>query len=550
MTTAVNARKMEKISIATEVLVIGGGYTGLKAAAAIAETGYPVILADPQNAAESNNPFLIGIPADCQSQLNNLKESIHANKRIEFLPNTGITAVTGVTGDFTIRMTSNGAALEKKVGAVVVATDIESTPLNQIYGLPLSDKVVSLSELEQKMGSPEFIKKISTENPTIAFLVGFAQEGSPLLMKRVLDSVIKINEASSSASTYVYINDIKVAGDNLERLYKAARDKGTIYFKLNQPPSIEPQTEGPVLTFHDPVIRSDIELSPDILVIEEAMIANQINPRLAECLRIDMGPMGFLQTDNVHRFPIDSNREGIYVIGASRDIQSISEAWTDVENTTRRIQHLLGDGTRKVPGFRAEVDREKCVTCLTCYRCCPHGAIYWDDKAVISPVACQACGICASECPQEAIQLTGFGDDDMLTQIRTALSGVKQGASKILAFCCENSSYEAGKAAALFHSPLPEGLRMIQVPCAGKVDIHYILTALIEGADGVLVMACHAGNCKSETGTTFARWRVDNAYRMIEEVGLDKNRLQFVTLASNMAQDFSKIAIEMEDRIR
>ncbi len=547
MTTATDSRKTEKISIATEVLVIGAGSTGLKAAAAIAETGYSVILADTQDSADPNSVSHPGITADFQEELNSLKKSVHADKRIEFLPETLIRSASGVPGDFTIHMTSRGNALEKKAGAVVVATDIESTPLNHIYGLALSEKVMTLSDFEKMLASPEATAKIKRGDPTVAFLVGFAQEGSPLLMKRILDSVLAVNDAGAAA--YVYVNDIKVADDGLEGLYKEARDKGTFYFKLTLPPDIEEQSQGPVLSHHDTVLRSDIELAPDILVIEEAMTASPLNLLLAEHFRIDTGPFGFLQTDNVHRFPVASNREGIYLVGPTREVLSLPDTWTDIANTVTRIQNLLGDGTREVPRFRAEVDREKCVTCLTCFRCCPHGAIYWDDKAVISPVACQACGICASECPQEAIQLTGYADDDIIGQIRAALSDVKAGASKILAFCCENSSLEAGKAAALFHSPLPEGLRMIQVPCAGKVDIHYILTALIEGADGVLVMACHPGNCKSETGTTFARWRVDNAYRMLEEVGLEKSRLQFVTLASNMAPDFSKIAIEMESRI-
>lgn len=549
MTTATNARETEKIEIATDVLVIGGDYTGLKAASAIAETGYHVILADQETADPQSRLSLLGIPADAENQLNPLKDAVKADDRIELLTDAKIISATGVPGDFTIRLTSRGEKLEKTVGAVVVATDIFSKPLNHIYGLDFSDKIIGLSDFEEQLASADFRKKLNADKQTVAFLVGFAQDGNPLLMKRVLDSVIAINSEAAGATSYVYINDIKVAGDNLERLYKNGRDKGAIYFKLTEPPAIRLQSDTPVISFHDPVVRADIEVEPDLLVIEEAMAANQVNIELAEMLRIDLGPMGFLQTDNIHRFPVKSNREGIFVVGSAREIQALSDAWTDVENSVLQIKQLLGDGIREVPKFRAIVDREKCVTCLTCFRCCPHGAIYWDDKAVISPVACQACGICASECPQEAIQVTGYADDEITGQIRAAVSDVKNGAPKMIAFCCENSSLEAGKAAALFQYKLPEGLRMIQVPCAGKVDIHYVLTALIEGADGVLVMACHPGNCKSETGTTFARWRIDNAYRMLEETGIDKNRLEFVTLASNMATDFAKIAIEMERRI-
>jgi len=62
-------------------------------------------------------------------------------------------------------------------------------------------------------------------------------------------------------------------------------------------------------------------------------------------------------------------------------------------------------------------------------------------------------------------------------------------------------------------------------------------------------MACHPGNCKSENGNTFAQWRVNDAYRMMEEVGLEKDRLCFVGTASNMGSGFSSIVVDMEKRI-
>ena len=75
------------------------------------------------------------------------------------------------------------------------------------------------------------------------------------------------------------------------------------------------------------------------------------------------------------------------------------------------------------------------------------------------------------------------------------------------------------------------------------------LNALVEGADGVLVLACHTGNCKSESGNTYAKWRINDAYQKLAQVGIEKDRLEFSTLASTMANDFSRIVVDMEKRI-
>jgi quinone-modifying oxidoreductase, subunit QmoB len=217
----------------------------------------------------------------------------------------------------------------------------------------------------------------------------------------------------------------------------------------------------------------------------------------------------------------------------------------DAENTALQVSELLGTGIREVPtGTRLEAG--KCTFCLTCFRCCPHGAIYWENESntIISAVACQGCGICASECPMDAIQIDQFSDAEMHERIK---AGTQQasGSPKIVAFCCQNSALEAGQMAREFKMVLPEGLQIVQVPCAGKVDLDYILTAFVEGADGVLVLACHAGNCKSERGNTFAQWRVHDAQRILAEIGMEPNKLRFATLAANMGSDFARIVKEM-----
>jgi len=539
---------MEKITVNTEVLIVGGSAAGLKAAAGIAACGYKVCLIESNSGIDiQKKELLTGLGEQDIAGLKELEKEVLSNSRIEILTDTNLVGVNGVPGDFNLKLENKDGIIGKKTGAIVIATGFTIKPLNDKYQLSLSDNVITQSSLEEMLAAGDQSAREKLAGKTVAFLLGFGNYGYPIVMERLVRSILAI-EQIEGCTAYVYAGDLKVASDSLERIYKESRDNGATYFRLSQMPEIS--QDGKKVTFFDPVLRQDMELSPDLLVIEEEICADQSNDELAGLLRIDMEAAGLMQKDNVHRFPVSSNREGIFVIGASREVQNLPLEITDAANAVLGIKNLLGDGTRMVPKERGIVDTGKCVFCITCYRCCPHGAIYWDEdnKAVISPLACQACGICASECPMDAIQIGGFIDADLKEEIQQSIEPDAK-APQIVAFCCRNSAFEAGMMAKTFNMPVPEGLKMIKMPCAGKIDLDYILTAFVEGADGVLVLTCHNGNCKSERGNIFAEWRVDDAHRMLEESGFGKERLQFATLASNTGSRFSAIVCDMEKTI-
>jgi len=534
--------QMETISLATDVLVVGAGMTGLKAAAEIAANGYKVVLIDEGTAAGIAAGDLDGVEP---AALEELKKTVAASDMIDVLTDTRMDGAAGVPGDFRVWLSGNDDIVEKTVGAIVVASELVTCPLNEAFGLELTDAVISQSQLEAALA----------DNPgafagkTVAFMLGLAQDGNPLVLERVLKSVLTM-ESLEDTSAYVFAGDLKVAEDGLERLYLECRDKGAMYVKLTEMPAVHQEGVALSITYDDPVLQRNVELTPDIIVVEEAIGADAVNAALAEMLRIDVGSMGFLQTDNVHRYPVGTNRAGIFVVGGSRRAKKRYSALMDAENAALRVRSLLGDGTITVPADKAVLDTGKCTFCLTCYRCCPHGAIYWsaDNKPVISKVACQGCGICASECPMDAIQIGGFNDTDMIEQVTHSATEPSDGPT-IVAFCCQNSGLEAAEMAASFGMPLPKGLKTVAVPCAGKVDIDYVMRALAEGADGVVVMACHNGNCKSEKGSLYASWRAANAQDMLEAIGVEKERICFATTASNMGADFSRILMEMEAKL-
>jgi F420-non-reducing hydrogenase iron-sulfur subunit len=96
----------------------------------------------------------------------------------------------------------------------------------------------------------------------------------------------------------------------------------------------------------------------------------------------------------------------------------------------------------------------------------------------------------------------------------------------------------------------PAQVRIIRVPCTGKVDILHILRAFEKGADGVYLVGCMEGSCFYEQGNFKARKRVEQARRLLEQVGTGGERVQMYNLTSGEAPKFAQFAREMTERIR
>ena len=550
--TKLDTTTKQDVDLNTDVLVIGAGFTGYKAAQEVSDWGYKVVLLEQTAGAESKQALCPGLVPDLDAEedeeVKSLFAKVSSSTNIELLSGSALRKVDGFPGGFSISLAQDGKELKKECGSILVATDLKTESLHEAYGLELSDQVWSQSQLEDILFTEGDSQSALQGRDDVVFLLGFGQEGNPVVLERAMRSIERLTE-KNKVYPYIFVNNLKVAADGLEKLYKKCRDCGAVFFKLTEAPKLE--NAGQKLTFMDPIAREEVEITPDLLVMEEAFQADSSHEELAQKLRIDIGPWTFLQSDNVHNFPVRTNREGIYVLGSSRDVRNLSAAWTDVQNAALEVKRLLGQGQKQVPREKAVVDHEKCCFCLTCYRSCPHGAIYWEEKPLISPLACQACGICASECPQDAIQIGDFEDDSIKKQVQDVVQGAKGSKDPlIVAFCCQNSASEAAEMAKTFELPLPQGLNLIEVPCAGKIDLDYILSAYVEGVDGVMVMTCHQSNCKSERGNIFAGWRVDTAQRMLKETSFGEERLKMVTLASNMGHEFAKSAREMEEQLK
>jgi coenzyme F420-reducing hydrogenase delta subunit len=120
----------------------------------------------------------------------------------------------------------------------------------------------------------------------------------------------------------------------------------------------------------------------------------------------------------------------------------------------------------------------------------------------------------------------------------------------IIAFCCAQSAYQAADAAGFMRLSYPDNIRVIRVPCAGRIDVLHILEAFEKGVDGVLVLGCHEEACRHLLGNIRAKNRVQKAKSLLQEVGIDGRRVEMFTLAPNQGPRFATIASEMTERIK
>ena len=121
---------------------------------------------------------------------------------------------------------------------------------------------------------------------------------------------------------------------------------------------------------------------------------------------------------------------------------------------------------------------------------------------------------------------------------------------QILAFCCQHWAYSAADLAGSMRLSYPSNVKIIQVPCTGRVDILHLLKAIEDGADGVYVAGCLEGECHFMDGNLKAKRKVQYVKKTLEEIGLEPERVEMFNLSAGEGPRFAEIAREMAERIK
>lgn len=120
----------------------------------------------------------------------------------------------------------------------------------------------------------------------------------------------------------------------------------------------------------------------------------------------------------------------------------------------------------------------------------------------------------------------------------------------IIAFVCNWCTYTAADLAGTSRLAYPANVRLIRMMCTGMVDPKYVIKALLEGADAVLISGCHPGDCHYINGNYKARRRVKLLKEILPRFGFDERRVRLTWIGASEGVDFAKTVKEMVAEIK
>ena len=513
-----------------QTLILGNGLCAVAAAESLLAAGEKIIIATKDDTCNFDGT------AD--------------NGTLQILTQMRCLSCKGSVGNFRIHGIQNDRPVTVDVGHIIIAEEDQKTPNFSLYGLNASSNVMTLSQMKTLLKSPSNEKNILSKIKKVVFLTGILKESTPIIAKEVMLSSLLLQK-DFRRQTYILTKNLKVAGDGLESLYRDTKDAGTIYIKFTDTgPDIHQEEDKIRIEFFDEITSRNFRLTPDMTVVDETVVPSRYAADLAKIFDIEKDGGGFVQTDNVHRYPVWTNRKGIMVAGPSRSILADDDQRIDAVNAALAVMGLSAEET-KTKEEKAYVHEERCIRCLTCYRLCPYHAITLNTRLAVVPDACERCGICAAHCPMYAVRMADLEPEVISEIIGTGgdIDRQQTFVPFIVAFCCRRSAAQARDMAICMGYHLPQGLKMVEVPCSGGLSYDHIFKALEHNADGVVVLTCHKGNCHSEKGNIYADQTVGQIREMFSRIGLEKERLLIQTLASNMGAEFARIAGSFEETI-
>ena len=419
-----------EISVTPVGLIIGGGISGMTAALELAKQGFEVHLVEREKELGGhlrNIRYLLESDEDPKEKLSRLIKSVLENYKVHVYFESEVEDISGFVGNFKAKIRGRDGE-EKGVdhGIVIVATGAtEYKPTEYLYGQ--NSRVLTQHELEEKLANGQF----NAGSVVMIQCVGARNEKNPncsrICCGQAMKNALKIKEVSPETEVYVLFKDIRAYGFK-EDYYREASTRGVLFvnYEDERKPRVTNQDGKLKVTFWEPVIKEEVQLEPDLVVLSAAVIPNPDNKRVAELLKVPLNKDGFFLEAHMKLRPVDFATEGVFLCGMAHSPKYIDECIAQACAAASRATTILSKPTLEMEGIVANVTEDLCSGCRICEHLCAYGAIEMKEKderlvAHVIQALCKGCGVCGTACPTKAISMGHFTTDEILVQIKAAL---------------------------------------------------------------------------------------------------------------------------------
>jgi len=580
--------------ISRDILVVGGGLTGLTSALEAAKAGCSVVLVEKEaqlGGFQSNVQKIATFPyKDVQD--NNLEELIQEvtqNEKIKVYTGAKVDKTVGGPGIFQATISQNGTTSEHRIGAIVLAAGwqpYDPDKLDEKLGFGASPNVITNVMFEENNNEGKITRPSDGKDVTnVAFLQCAGQRDpdhlpycSSVCCVTALKQALLVKNQNPDANIFVVYKEMRTPGQ-AEDFYRKAQEEGIIFIRC-QSPEVKANGDGLVVEAEDELLGETVLMEDlDMVVLATGMVPvtafgmdvtkeeqekEEEEKKKEEELEIPLdvirrseilnleyrqGPeLPALKYDfpdsNFICFPYESRRTGVYVAGCVRRPMSIRTAKEDAAGAVMKaIQciELTSQGAAVHPRSGdmsfPEFAMQRCTQCKRCTVECPFGAINEDAEANPLPqiTRCRRCGVCMGACPERIISFKNYSIQ-MIGAMIKAIEVPEEDEEKprILVLACENDAYGALDMAGLNRMKYNAWVRVIPMRCLGSLNLIWIADSLSKGIDGILLLGCKHGDdyqCHFIKGSELADIRLSKVSETLDRLALESERVRFETVS-------------------
>jgi heterodisulfide reductase subunit A len=458
--------------------------------------------------------------------------------------------------------------VEIDVGTIIVATgaDVFDPSTLPNYGYGKYPNVITSLEFERLInaGGPSGGHLIRPSDKQIPKRVAFVQcVGSRsnrnerqycsnvCCMNTIKDSLL-IKEHWPETEIYVFYVDIRAYGKGFEDLYRRAREEGVKFIRGLPAEIIEDKKTRNLWLIGENTLQKELyKINVDMVILSVGLEPRKDSEIIQRLLTISRTQYGFFLEAHPKLRPVDAATGGIFFAGCAEAPKDIKDSVTQASAAAARAGILMAKGKIAVEAITPITFPEKCKACGLCTKVCPYNALTLRKelkRVEVIEAACGGCGTCAAECPFEALTQKHFTDEQILAQIDAVTE--HEAHKKIVAFCCNWCAYAGADFAGVSRMQYPPDVRIIRTMCSGRVSPKFIERAFARGAAAVLVAGCHPGDCHYINANYQTQKRVERFWKRMEQLGLNKERLQLLWASAAEGERIASKIREMHEMIR